>query len=1204
MVAVLLYSVLGILAGVAAVQDPSQGKDRLEDAYDGTTLARHPQEFMHPEDFEIVAPHLLDVNGNFLAHDCHGRRPPGSTNQDQAFHVKLRGHGQDFHVELRPNHRLLAPGFAVHRRRNKATKVEKYDQSKHCHFHGTLLSHGNSSAAISTCDGLKGVLRTPDQDYFIEPLHPEMARRKNYTSPSGPHPHVPGSPHPHVLYKRSVSRPPKASKLRRHQRRGHRQHYCGRKKKYYPKPLEEPILLPDEFAHAERTKRSLYRLEKLNQEWNVETLVVVDKKMLEKHGNENITTYVLTILNMVSSLYKDGTIGSSINIVLVGLVMLDGEEDGLNINHHADQSLNSFCQWQSSLDIVNGTRHDHAILLTGLDICSWKNAPCDTLGFAPISGMCSKYRSCTINEDSGLGLAFTIAHESGHNFGMVHDGEGNVCSKRDGNIMSPTLQGVNGMFSWSSCSRNYLRKFLVTSQSTCLNDPPKAVAEFKFPEKLPGELYNADLQCKWQFGNSAQLCMFDFGKDICKGLWCHRGGRRCETKFLPAAEGTSCGPNKWCRMGQCVDYGADGPPAVDGGWSPFSEWAPCSRTCGGGITYKERDCNNPRPQYGGAYCVGESKIYRMCNIQDCPKETRDFRSQQCAEFNSKPFRGWYYKWKPYTRVEESDQCKLYCIAEDFDFFYALASKVKDGTRCVDEGDLLDVCVDGACEKVGCDHVLGSDATHDSCGVCNGDNSTCDFVYGEFHDMPEDNKYFPIVTIPVGARSVRVEELNISSSYLAVRDLDGKYYLTGDWTVDWPGEFEIDGTTFLYSRPYNQPEMLTAKGPTKKAVVVELLVQGENKGVAYTYTVPKPANETEKKPVPSYYTWSAVTSQCSASCGGGTLVTTAQCLWDLSRQVDDSFCDQTTKPSTGTHECNMDPCPPRWIAGEWGTCSKSCGGGKQARPVNCTRKTSTQEQEPVDPDGCKNQPKPYSEQNCNMQECPPQWVAGDWSECSKKCGHGFQTREVECKSMRQDQSYVIMPDSLCKYQMKPKIRQHCSKKCSRKMMWFISAWSQCSVSCGEGVRKRLLKCATKDSNGWYRQFPERRCSHLKRPPVQLEEKCVKPKCPKNRTQQSTPKWYTGKWSTCSKECGGGLQQRLVHCIDASRGSRANGCPAKSKPPTSRQCNLDPCPEDEESDSCQDAFRWCHLVPQHNVCDHSFYGQKCCKSCRKHKQEQAS
>lgn len=39
-------------------------------------------------------------------------------------------------------------------------------------------------------------------------------------------------------------------------------------------------------------------------------------------------------------------------------------------------------------------------------------------GFAPISGMCSRYRSCTINEDTGLGLAFTIAHESGHKYGF------------------------------------------------------------------------------------------------------------------------------------------------------------------------------------------------------------------------------------------------------------------------------------------------------------------------------------------------------------------------------------------------------------------------------------------------------------------------------------------------------------------------------------------------------------------------------------------------------------------------------------------------------------------------------------------------------------------------------------------------------------------------------------------------------------------
>lgn len=53
---------------------------------------------------------------------------------------------------------------------------------------------------------------------------------------------------------------------------------------------------------------------------------------------------------------------------------------GLNIDYNADDTLNSFCQWQSVLVGANGRQHDHAILLTGLDLCSYKNSPCDTLG--------------------------------------------------------------------------------------------------------------------------------------------------------------------------------------------------------------------------------------------------------------------------------------------------------------------------------------------------------------------------------------------------------------------------------------------------------------------------------------------------------------------------------------------------------------------------------------------------------------------------------------------------------------------------------------------------------------------------------------------------------------------------------------------------------------------------------------------------------
>lgn len=58
-----------------------------------------------------------------------------------------------------------------------------------------------------------------------------------------------------------------------------------------------------------------------------------------------------------------------------------------------------------------------------------------------------------------------------------------------------------------------------------------------------------------------------------------------------------------------------------------------------------------RPQYGGKFCQGSSRVYQLCNKQPCPADSLDFRALQCAEYNSKPFRGWFYKWKPYTKVE-------------------------------------------------------------------------------------------------------------------------------------------------------------------------------------------------------------------------------------------------------------------------------------------------------------------------------------------------------------------------------------------------------------------------------------------------------------------------------------------------------------------------------------------------------------------------
>uniref|UniRef100_A0A3B3ZV76 Uncharacterized protein n=1 Tax=Periophthalmus magnuspinnatus TaxID=409849 RepID=A0A3B3ZV76_9GOBI len=1134
--------------------------------------------------YVFVSPVEVDSEGLYLSHDLsrnshRSRRSLSSFSPSSSLHYHLSAFGRDMQLDLRPSS-VVGPGFTVQTLSSGGISTVTVDSAYHsCLYQGIVHNVSSSSAAISTCAGLSGLIRISQEEYLISPLPDHLAQKHNYNAPEGHH--------PHVVYKRSAehiinrrSAEPSSTNSstadspyrhdhhhpHHHDNQQDKMHFCGRRKQYAPKPpTVDRFIMPDEFATpgeegAGRSKRSPILSNRVGS-LNVETLVVADRKMLEKHGRDNVTTYVLTVMNMVSSLFKDGTIGTDINVVVVSLLLLEQDPVGLTINHHADQSLNSFCQWQSGLMGKGGKRHDHAVLLTGLDICSWKNEPCDTLA----KSFCTLSQSC---------------HFSFVNFGMIHDGEGNPCRKTEGNIMSPTLAGNNGVFSWSTCSRQYLSRFLGTAQASCLVDEPRQIGQYKYPEQLPGQLYDADIQCKWQFGVKAKLCSLDFVKDICKSLWCHRTGQRCETKFMPAAEGTTCGPDMWCRRGQCVKYGEHGPKAVHGQWSAWSEWSECSRTCGGGVMYRERSCNSPRPQNNGKFCEGSSRLNQLCNTRPCPPNAVDFRAQQCAEYNSKPFRGWYYKWKPYTKVDDEDVCKLYCIAEDYDFFFAMSSKVKDGTSCSEHKE--DVCIDGVCEAVGCDQMLGSKASLDACGVCKGDNSSCKFFKGQYTLQHRANEYYSMVTVPAGARSIRIQEKEVSTSYLAARSLKRKYYLTGDWTVDWPGKFHFGGTVFDYQRSFNKPESLYAAGPTNETLVFEILLQGKNPGVVWEYTLPR----TERKPD---YSWGVVRSDCSAPCAGGRISTKAICLQDQKVQVNSSMCNPHTKPTLGSHLCNTQPCPAYWSAGEWETCSRSCGGGQQARVLRCFRRVTYQREEAVVQSLCPVM-SPAQVQPCNTQACPPEWSTGAWSQCSKTCGRGMRKRSVFCRSTDPGASAVVVPDSMCRQHHRPKAQEICVlRRCpkSDRLLWTPTPWGECSRSCGSGVQKREL----------FVELPSRRCRNMAKPLLDLQQPCNRGACPepphispgRHPSSSMVSGWYSSPWQQCSVTCGGGVQTRAVQCL--RQGRPTAGCLPHQKPVTSRACNTHFCPAVPPVPG----HSWCHLVPQHGVCNHKFYGQQCCKSC---------
>ena len=118
---------------------------------------------------------------------------------------------------------------------------------------------------------------------------------------------------------------------------------------------------------------------------------------------------------------------------------------------------------------------------------------------------------------------------------------------------------------------------------------------------------------------------------------------------------------------ESYEYSSD--EEEEGPWEDWGPPSPCSRTCGGGVTTEERSCGGSRPDS----CQGPAKRFSSCNLQDCPRGSRDFREEQCAEYNKELFERKYYDWIPYLKAPR--KCELNCMPKGERFYYRHAKKV-------------------------------------------------------------------------------------------------------------------------------------------------------------------------------------------------------------------------------------------------------------------------------------------------------------------------------------------------------------------------------------------------------------------------------------------------------------------------------------------------------------------------------------------------
>lgn len=118
--------------------------------------------FSHP-DYEIVSPYEVTNQGQYISHEVahhHRRRrrslTPDAASIDGTVHFRLRGLGQEFHMELREaSDGLIAPGFTVQVLGKNGTKsLRAYQKHDLCFYQGWLRARVNSSVALSTCTGM------------------------------------------------------------------------------------------------------------------------------------------------------------------------------------------------------------------------------------------------------------------------------------------------------------------------------------------------------------------------------------------------------------------------------------------------------------------------------------------------------------------------------------------------------------------------------------------------------------------------------------------------------------------------------------------------------------------------------------------------------------------------------------------------------------------------------------------------------------------------------------------------------------------------------------------------------------------------------------------------------------------------------------------------------------------------------------------
>ncbi|XP_008845610.1 disintegrin and metalloproteinase domain-containing protein 19 [Nannospalax galili] len=622
---------------------------------------------------------------------------PGRGKHPLTAELKVKAEGQELILDLEKNEHLFAPAYTetcyTESGNPQVTRLKSQD---HCFYHGTVRRAEESSVTLSTCRGIRGLITVNSNlSYIIEP--------------------VPDSEGQHLIYRSEHLKLPPGN--------------CGFK---HSMPTTKDWAL--QFTH--QTKKGPHRMkrEDLHSMKYVELYLVADYAEFRKNRHDQDATKhkLMEIANYVDKFYRS----LNIRIALVGLeVWTHGDKCEVSENPYS--TLWSFLNWRRKL--LAQKSHDNAQLITGRSFHG------TTIGLAPLMAMCSVYQSGGVNMDhseNAIGVAATMAHEMGHNFGMSHDSAG-CCSASaaDGGCIMAAATGhpFPRVFNW--CNRRELDRYLQSGGGMCLSNMPDTRTLYGGQRCGNGYLEDGE-ECdcgeEEECNNpccNASNCTLKEGAECAHGACCHKcklmapgtlcreQARQCDlpefctgksphcpTNFYQM-DGTPCeGGQAYCYNGMCLTYqeqcqqlwGPGARPAPDLCFEKVNEAGDTFGNCGKDINGKHRKCNTRDAKCGKIQC--ESSEARPLESNAVPIDTT-------ITLNGKQFfcRGTHVYRGP-EEEEEGDMLD--------------PGLVMTGTKC----GYNHICFEGQCRNTSFFETEGCGKKCNGHGVCN-NNQNCHCFHG-------------------------------------------------------------------------------------------------------------------------------------------------------------------------------------------------------------------------------------------------------------------------------------------------------------------------------------------------------------------------------------------------------------------------------------------------------------------------------------------